>query len=118
MGLFGGSSQSTSSSSNILDFAPVFNIGEDITSSTDKTLEQTSSVAPKLDDSIGVSASVGVAGGSGGTATLQRSQNEDAQPTVVKSANSSDNKMSELLPFLLIGGAVVVVVGLMNKKAK
>jgi hypothetical protein len=120
VGLFGGSSQSTSSSSNVLDFAPIFNIGDGIESTQRKELAQTTSTSPKLDDSFGLSASVGVGvggDGSGGTASLQRSQVEDTQPLTTKSVQEQE-KSSNLL---LIGGLVVAGLGgaiyYFNKKA-
>jgi len=79
MGLFGGSSQSTSTLSSIIDFSPHINFGEGNTSSSEKTTEQTATTSPELDDSMSAAASVGVLGGTGGPASLAQSK-DDLQP--------------------------------------
>lgn len=109
MGLFGGSSQSTATSSNILDFNPVFNIGDGNTSAQDKTLDATQTVTPKLDDSTGISGSVGLGfggSGSGGTAQTSRT-NEDVQP--LNTAPATSNLLSGINTSYLIYGAVGLV---------
>jgi len=114
MGLFGGSSQSTSSSSNILDFNPVFNIGDANSTALDKTLDQTATTSPRLDDSFGLSASVGVGvggTGSGGTAQTSRQQQEDYQPITTKSASETNGVNGTNLIYIitaLIGGGALV----------
>ena len=114
MGLFGGSSLSTSSSSNILDFNPIFNIGDGNETALDKTLDQTATTSPRLDDSFGLSASVGVGvggTGSGGTAQTSRQQQEDYQPITTKSATESNGVSGVNLTYLfvaLIGGGALV----------
>lgn len=123
MGLFGGSSQSTSSSSNILDFNPVFNIGDGNTSKQDKELSATQSTSPELDDSFGLSASVGVGvggTGSGGTAQLSRSQEEDNQPLTTKTATTTsaqDNTMF-LYGAIALGGFGLFYLMSKKKRAK
>lgn len=107
MGLFGGSSQSTSTSSNILDFNPVINIGENNSSALDKALEQTATVSPKLDDSIGVSAVVPVMSTTGAnSAELTRQQTEDLQP--IETATATGTGLSSVNPIYLIGGLVAI----------
>lgn len=120
MGLFGGSSQSTSSSSNILDFAPTFNIGDGITSTLDKQLDQTTSTSPRLDDSFGLSAAVGVALGdgdaTGGTASTSRSQQEDNQPLTVDNISGEKMELGKYLPYVLVGGAGLTALYLYKSK--
>lgn len=120
MGLFGGSSQSTSSSSNVLDFAPIFNIGDGIESSQEKKLDQTTSTSPRLDDSFGLSASVGVGvggQGSGGLASTSRSQTEDHQPLNTKTVTEG-GQMQKYTPLLALGGVGMLAFYLINKKGK
>jgi len=121
MGLFGGSSQSTSSSSNILDFNPVFNIGDGNTSKQDKELTSTQSTSPELDDSFGLSASVGVGvggQGSGGMASLQRSENEDNQPLTTATATTTTTAQNNMFLYgvLALGGFGLFY--FLNKKKK
>lgn len=112
MGLFGGSSQSTSSSSNVMDFNPVINIGENNSSSLDKQLDQTSTLSPSQKDdgwSLSAAASAGVAlapysSASGGTAQLE--QTEDLQP--IETTTATGTGLSSVNPIYLIGGLVAI----------
>lgn len=117
MGFFGGSSQSTASNNNVVDFNPVINVGDGNTSRQDKTLENTATVSPKLDDSTALSASVGLGfggSGSGGTATTAtQGATADVQPTGL--TNGTNNSATT---YLLIGGAILVVMMLGKKKRK
>lgn len=121
MGIFGGASQSTSSSSNILDFAPIFNIGDGITSSQRKTLDQTTSTSPKLDDSFGLAASVGVGVGGDGTAgpaSFSRMQQEDTQPLKIKNVASNNADFEKYIPYALAVGGASVAYYLYKKNKK
>lgn len=120
MGLFGGGSSSTSGVTSSIDFSPIIQFGEDQSSSFDKKLDQTQDISPKFDDSTGISASVGVAGGAGGPASTARQQQEEySQPTQTaplqtmpfKTVGSSMGLMG--LGALFIGGAF-----LLNNKKK
>jgi len=119
MGLFGGSSQSTSSVVSTINFDPSIQFGEDLESTSEKVIEQTATTSPRQDNSLGLSASVGVGlggSGSGGTATTSRMQDESTKPTLskVSDALSSNN--------LLLYGGLVVAVGtgyyFLSKKKK
>ncbi|AXX87156.1 hypothetical protein AMRN_1420 [Malaciobacter marinus] len=119
MGLFGGSSQSTSSVVSSIDFSPIIQFGEDQTSTQDKVNRQDATTSPKLDDSLGLSASVGVAGGTGGPAQTSRYQEEDAQPKeagVLRNIGTDDNK--KLLYIIGGVGAIGAIYLLINKKSK
>lgn len=118
MGLFGGSSQSTSSSSNVLDFNPVFNIGDSNSASQEKSLDTAQTISPQLDDSTGVSASVGVGvggQGSGGLATLEKG-GQSQQP--IQTATKSTGTMDNINPTYLVAGAGVLALVLFMKKKK
>lgn len=121
MGFLGGSSQSTSTALNTLDFSPVFNLGDGNSSAMDKTFDNNQTTSPRLDDSTGISASTGVGfggSGSGGTAQTSRQQLEDKQPTQVKPANSSILPTSINPTYLLIGGGVIAVLLVLKKRFK
>lgn len=114
MGLFGGSAQSSNSIMNSIDFSPNIQFGDGNESSVKKTADQTSTLTPKLDDSFGVAASVGVGmggSGSGGPASFSRAQEErqnltpNPVQTAVKGVMDSNNTM------IYIGVAVAVVFG-------
>lgn len=109
MGFFGGSSQSVSSASNIMDFNPVFNIGDNNTSAQDKTLSSSQTTSPKLDDSTNLSASVGLGfggSGSGGTATSVKS-GDDTQPTGIAELKSGISSINPLYIILGVGGIIL-----------
>lgn len=106
MGLFGGSSQSTSSINSSIDFSPIIQFGTDQSSTQDKVNDLTSTTSPKLDDSLGLSASVGVGvggTGSGGPATTSRIQDEDLQP-IETTTSPLISKGLDINPYYLLGG--------------
>lgn len=117
-GMGNSSSMSTSSSINNLDFSPVFNMGDDNTTSMEKSLEQSPTVSPRQDNSTGVAASVGVAGGSGGPATMTRVQDE-VQPTqTAVQGTVADGLNSQYLAYAVAGvGLVGLYLFSKNKKA-
>ena len=117
MGLFGGSSQSTSSSSNVLDFNPVFNIGDNNSAAQEKSLDTAQTISPQLDDSTGVSASVGVLGGSGGLASLSDGDMTAQQPMQTATASNA-NTLSSINPLYLISGIGLIGLILVMKKTK
>lgn len=107
MGLFGGSSQSTSSVVSTINFDPLIQFGEDLESTSEKIIEQTATTSPRQDNSLGVSASVGVGlggSGSGGAATTSRMQEESTTPTLSK---VRDTITSDSL--ILYGGLVLAI---------
>jgi LPXTG-motif cell wall-anchored protein len=120
MGLFGGSSQSTSSVVSTINFDPTIQFGENQEATSEKTLDQTATTSPRLDDSLGLSASVGVGvggTGSGGTATTSRLQDESTAPTLAKADGVITNNQ-----YLIYGGIALAVGGgvyfFMKKKKK
>jgi len=129
MSLFGGSSQSSNSIQNSIDFSPIFNIGDGNKTDTRKVAEQSATVSPKIDDSMTASASVGVAGGSGGTATTSRYQNE---PIVAPTNTSNEELKKELFTsgniktadllkygtYIVLGGGVLYLIKESKKKSK
>lgn len=133
MGLFGGSSQSTLTNSNNIDFNPIINIGDSNSNAFDKQTDLAQTTAPKLDDSFGLSASVGVGvggTGSGGTASLQKSTNDDVQPAQtypvtqnssglsgfsLPSLNTQTASFGSILPIALIGGLALFLIAKNSK---
>lgn len=118
-GVFGGgSAQSTSSVTSTIDFSPVFNIGDDNESAIDKKLEQTSSVTPKLDESMTASVGVGVAGGSGSGGAVMRS--EDVPQPILRGSGKVFLEENKQLIYLAgaVAGGVILVKTLKNKKKK
>ncbi len=70
MGLFGGSSQSTSSIVSTIDFSPVMQFGADQNSTQDKINRQEATVSPiQKDEGWRLNASAGVAWGKNPVAT-------------------------------------------------
>lgn len=118
MGFFGGGSSSTSSVISSIDFSPVIQFGEDQNSTQDKINRQDATVSPSLDDSTGLSASVGIAGGSGGPASTTRMQEQGANVKTESPLTIGKNALENLNPYWLIGGAGLVVVTLLLKKKK
>lgn len=115
----GGSSQSTSSVTSNIDFSPILNFGDGNEARFDKAMEQVSSVSPKLDDSFGMAASVGVLGGSGGPAQMRKQ--DDSQPTEIRtSGGKSSLPVRDYAPYLIGGLAIIGGVYLLksNKKGK
>lgn len=115
MGFFGGSSQSMASNNNVVDFNPVINVGDGNTSKQDKTLDNTQTVSPKLDDGFTASVGLGFGGsGSGGTvATSKDNGTTDVQPT---GTSSLSNGLSST--YLLIGGGIILLLTLFKKKKR
>lgn len=113
MGFFGGSAQSTNSIMNNIEFAPNIQFGDGNDSAVRKeTGGQTSTVTPKLDDSIGVAASVGVLGGSGGPASFSRAQ-DDVKPVNTSYAKpvldgASNTALYIGLGVALLGGGLFI----------
>lgn len=104
MGLLGGSSMSTSSVVNSLDFSPVFNMGDGNTSKMDKTVDQTATVRPRLDEGITASVGVGVGGGSGSGGTVSKmGQEEQLDNESMLLPNSSNNKAIILAVAAVLG---------------
>lgn len=126
MPLFGGgSAQSTNSIVSNLDFMPTFNIGDNNTVDTRKSQDQSATATPKLDESFGAAASVGVAGGSGGPATFTRTQEEPLTLDSQKSDNSNlFNEGMDTKPLYILGGlgvgfmAFIYYFNEKNKKSK
>lgn len=118
--LSGGSSQSTSSLVSNIDFSPIMQFGSDQTSSFDRTNEQTATVTPKLDDSLGVAASVGFLGGTAGPATMARTQEEDTQPIGTTAAATTPLNLSSINPtYAAMGvGGIALLYFFTNKKKK
>lgn len=121
MGMFGGSSMSTSTITSSIDFSPVIQFGESQSARQDKVNEQTQSVSPKLDESMTASASVGVGvggDGTGGTASTNRVQEEDQQPLKTTSASLGKNFLEDINPTYLVAGAGAVALFMYTKKNK
>ncbi|PLY11382.1 MAG: hypothetical protein C0626_02090 [Arcobacter sp.] len=120
MGMFGGSSMSTSSIVSAIDFSPVMNIGDSNSADFEKRSEQSATVAPKLDESMTASASVGVGvggDGSGGTASTSRLQNENI-PTAGTSGNVFKDNPNLIYIVAGLAGVGVVSMMLVKKKKK
>lgn len=115
MGFFGGSSQSTASNNNIVDFNPVINVGEGNTTKLDKALENTQSVSPKVDEGITASVGLGFGGsGSGGQiATSKDNGTTDMQPTLTSGLSSGISST-----YLIIGGGILLIMTLFKKKKR
>ncbi len=111
MAFMGGDSQSTGSVVSSIDFSPILNFGDGNEAIQDKTFEQTASTSPRLDGSLGVSASVGV-GGNGGTATTSRQQSESAIDELERVTGINQNTL------YVIGGVLVLGVVYFFKKRK
>lgn len=131
MGLFGGSSQSTSSSSNVLDFNPVFNIGDSNSASQEKSLDTAQTISPQqkdeaslswdfLNPKVSASAGVAMAPGSsamGGTSSLSDESGQAQQPMQTATASNA-NTLSSINPIYLIGGIGLIGLILVMKKTK
>ena len=117
--LSGGSSQSTSSLVSSIDFSPVIQFGSDQDSTQDKVNKQTATVSPELDDSLGLSASVGVLGGSGGMASTTRVQDEQPTGTASTGEYSGFSGLSSINPvYLGLGVAGVALIAYFSKGKK
>ena len=120
MGMFGGSSMSTSSIVSSIDFSPIMNIGDSNSADLDKRAEQSAVTSPKLDESMTASASVGVGvggDGSGGTASTSRLQNENV-PTAGTSGNVFKDNPNLIYIVGGVAGVGILSMMLANKKKK
>lgn len=93
MGFLGGGTGSASSSiSNSLVFNPIYTVGDGNESDSAARQEATSTATSTAKDEFGMSASVGILGGTGGTASLQRS-GDDKQPMGTVKPSIANNPM-------------------------
>lgn len=121
MGLFGGSAQATNSNQANILFNPQVNVGDGSTKSS-SDFDPISTTSPKLDDSLGVSASVAMAPGSSASSGLQRSQREDGspitntQPYYQQPQNKSD--FDKYMPYVAVGAGAYMILKSIKKNKK
>lgn len=127
MGLFGGSSSSSSSLNNSLAFNPIINVGDSNKADSLNKQKGTADASATAKDEFGMTASVGVGvgGGSGSGGPATSSRIGDVQPMKKKDTGNdnffNDGIMSKINPMYAAGAVAIVGAGyyfLKKKKAK
>ena len=125
MGLFslGGSVSSSQALSNVINFNPSFNLGDNNKSDSRSRASGLATSSAQNKDEFGLTASVGILGGTGGPATSTRGNTKDGtdvQPMVTEQAKKSFINGVDKNTLIYGGIALVVSVGLYSlvKKGK
>ena len=119
MGFLGGGVSSASSSiSNSLVFNPIYTVGDGNEADSTARQSATSTATATAKDELGISASVGILGGTGGPAELSRSG--DIQPIQAPTTDDFWSNESDKTTLYALGGALVLGGGFYfyNKKKK
>lgn len=106
MGLFGGSSQSTSQLTSSIAFNPVIQLGDGNRSDNTQKAEQTATQTPTLKDELALSAAWG--GGQASSGLSDTTSATDNQPTATSATTSASNPLANVNPTYLGIGAIVL----------
>jgi len=112
MGLFGGSSSSSGTVSNIISYSPNLTLGNDNKAKQATTLDQRASSEALAKDTMSASVGVGVGGGSGSGGAVSPTENNQrgVSPTMSGTTRKAINPFvnSNKNVYFIVGGVVVV----------